>query len=337
VARQITIAEIDVLMRSRAELLASGRTERQIREAVASGQLHRVRREWFVTAKTSNDLLTEGKHLLHVVAVAKDARGSCPVFAHASAAVLLGFPLYRHHPERVHVFTTGPRASSGPDVFRHETTMRDDDIVEFDGLRMTSAIRTVADVSRTLPLATALAIADASLGRAAVERHTQNVERVQAWRAELGERLAAAGHGRGLVQARWIVNFADGRAQLPGETSSRLQFHRLGLPPTDLQVHVPGPDGRSYWLDFGFDDLDSFGEFDGMGKYTDAAMRSGRTLQEVLIDEKRREDWIRATTGRRVIRWGDAEAYSADALARFLSAAHIDVPSQSARRHPPYS
>ncbi len=335
--RRITASEVDVLMHSRAELLASGVTERRLRAAVASGAIRRVRRGWFVSAQTWRELWPEGRHLLHVIAVARDSRGACPVFSHASAAVLLGFPLYRHRPERVHVRVGGARASCGPDVFRHEGRIRDDDVTSIDGLRLTGAVPTVVDTARTLPLAAALAIADASLRLAAVERHVQHAARAQAWRAALDERLAAVRGGRGLLQARWVIGFADGRAQLTGESVSRLQLHRLGLTPSDLQVQVPGPGHSSYWVDFGLDDIDAFGEYDGTDKYTDAAMRGGRTLEEVLIDEKRREDWIRAKTGRRMLRWGDEQASSAEALGTHLAAAHVELPPGSARHHPPYS
>ncbi len=32
-----------------------------------------------------------------------------------------------------------------------------------------------------------------------------------------------------------------------------------------------------YYVDFGMDEVGSFGEFDGKGKYLDEAMRSGRS------------------------------------------------------------
>ena len=336
--RRITVRDVDTLLRSRAELLASGVTERRLRHAVATGEWRRVRRGWFVTSKAWRELWPEGQHLVHLVAVARDAKDACPVFAGPSAAAVLDLPLYRHRPAHVHVRLTGDsRTSNSADVKRHEGDIRDDDIVTLHGLRLTVPALTVADTARSLPLATALAVADASLRLAAIDGHDYDLDRADAWRTAVMENLERSRHGRGVAQARWIASFADGRAQLPGETGSRLQFHRLGLTPDDLQVHIPGPNGTSFWSDFGIEKINSFGEFDGKGKYTDPAMLQGRSLQQVLLDEKAREDWIRSTTRRLVLRWGDKEASSEKAMAQFLITRNVDLPPASERHHPPYS
>jgi hypothetical protein len=50
-------------------------------------------------------------------------------------------------------------------------------------------------------------------------------------------------------------------------------------------------------------------EFDGRIKYTDARFRNGRSPEQVLFDEKRREDRLRAVRGVRTLRrvgWRDS-------------------------------
>ncbi len=84
---------------------------------------------------------------------------------------------------------------------------------------------------------------------------------------------------------------------------------------------MPAPGALPYRVDFDLDGV--LGEFDGTVKYTDAAMLAGRDARDVLMAEKRREDWIRATTGRRLARWQWADIASAAALERHLEALGI--------------
>ncbi|GAB3397585.1 CTP synthase [Humibacter soli] len=327
--KAITIADAAALMMTRDDLLLRGMTERAIEIAVRSGTLRRIRRGWFVRESAWAELWPEGRHLLHVLAVAQDARGSDPVFAGPSAAVLQGLPLYRYKPKRVEVLVASPRhIRSTPDVLRHEGRLASGDIARVGGIGVTAVERTVVDLARTLGLEAAVSVADASLRAAAVDRYTQDDERAGVWRDSMAKRVANAGGQRGIRQARWVIAFADGRAQLPGESASRTNLHRIGVRNVRTQVRVPAPDGGDYWTDFALDDFDSFGEFDGVGKYLDEAMRSGRTLEQVVLDEKRREDWIRGTTGRRVVRWGDEDAASPGALARRLRAFGFVIPGR---------
>jgi hypothetical protein len=218
------------------------------------------------------------------------------------------------------------RISSAPDVLRHVAPLPADDLVVVDGIRCTSLSRTVFDLCRTLPLEAAVAIADAAERRMGERIREWDVEAVESWRGGLQQRLNAAIGARGVRQARWVSGFADGRAQLPGESVSRLQLHRLGFQSPRLQVPVPGPRGKRYFVDFGLDDANAFGEFDGKGKYLDEAMRSGRTIEQVMLDEKEREDWIRGTTGRHFARWGSREMRTPAELAARLAAFHITPP-----------
>lgn len=126
-------------------------------------------------------------------------------------------------------------------------------------------------------------------------------------------------HGR--HRADRVLEFADGRAQLPGESISRIRLVELGFRSIRLQVEVPGPHG-SYFVDFALDDPAAlaFGEFDGAVKYADAGMLAGRSGADVLDEEKQREDWIRGTTQRRLARWGWRHLETAPVLGRRLAA-----------------
>lgn len=324
--RALSVPELSPLVRSRSSLRDDGWSDRAISGAVDRGDLLLVRRGSFIQATDAELLWPEGRHLAHVIAVARDSRGGA-LASHESAAVLWGLPLYRHRPERVHLTTPAPtRISSGPDVRRHLAPVGPGDVVVRSGIRCTSLARTVFDVTRTLPLEAAIACADAAERLMALRGREWDQDAVLAWREGMQRRLADADGARGIRQARWVFDFSDGRAQLPGESVSRLQLIRLGFARPRLQVPVSAPNGRHYFVDFGLEEMRTFGEFDGQGKYTDEAMRRGIPLEQVLLEEKRREDWIRGTTQWRFVRWQDEHIVTAAALGRRLASFGIRPP-----------
>lgn len=321
-----TAPVIAQLVRSRRDLLQHGWTDRRITAAVRDGSLFAFRRGWFMATADREDLWPEQKHHAHVIAVARDSRGSA-VMSHTSAAVLWGLPLYAMRLVRVHMTTATPRRiSSAPDVFRHVAPLPTSDVTVREGIRCTSLSRTLFDLIRSLPTAAAVAVADAAERQMADRRWEWDLDAVTAWRRGLAERLSEGGGARGIRQARWVADFADGRAQLPGESVSRLHLRRLGFADPELQVPVPGPDGAEYFVDFGLADVRSFGEFDGKTKYLDEALRSERTLEQVLMEEKQREDWIRGRTQWGFARWGSEHIATPAALATRLASFHITPP-----------
>ena len=317
---------LEHLVRSRNDLILNGWSDRGIVDAVCRGVLFRIRRGWYIGAEERAQLWPEEQHRAHVIAVARDVTGGA-VMSHSSAAVLWKLPLYRIDCVRVHM-TMEPRAriSSAPDVKRQVAELPADDIVVLDGIRCTSLSRTVFDLLGVLPREAAVALADAAERKMAERLREWDLDAVTSWRMGLARRLQNAAGSRGIRQAPWVAEFSDGRAQLPGESVSRLQLHRLGFARPELQAPVPGPDGAMYYVDFRFADRDAFGEFDGKDKYFDEAMRSGRTLEQVLFDEKRREDWIRGTTQSRFARWESDHIHTAGALGRRLEAFGIEAP-----------
>ncbi|MBD8219452.1 hypothetical protein IFU40_12495 [Microbacterium sp. CFBP 13617] len=140
------------------------------------------------------------------------------------------------------------------------------------------------------------------------------------------ERVVSARGRRGVREAAWVIEFADGRAELPGESVSRLQLHRLGFRDIDLQVAVEGPRGSAYFVDIALRDVRTFWEFDGEVKYRDPSLRRGRSVEDVVLDEKRREDWIRGVTQWRLCRGGFADIASPEALAARLAAFGVRPP-----------
>ena len=89
-------------------------------------------------------------------------------------------------------------------------------------IRCTSLARTVLDLTSLLTLEAAVSVADAAERMMGERIREWDVDAIESWRVDMQQRLDAAGAARGVRQARWVAEFADGRAQLPGESASRL-------------------------------------------------------------------------------------------------------------------
>jgi hypothetical protein len=140
------------------------------------------------------------------------------------------------------------------------------------------------------------------------------------------ELLAAVdriGAARGCRGARRAAQFADGRSGSAGETVSRVNIFVCGFPAPDLQVVYLRPDGGEDIVDFAWEAKHTvqrqplLGEFDGKMKYTRAQYMHGRAAEEVVWDEKVREDRLRRP-GRGVVRWLWADALSPQRLRAVL-------------------
>lgn len=302
-------------------------TPAQLRLRIERGDIRRVRPGHFIHRDDWTNLFSEQRHRVEVIAAAADARGGDSVFSHVSAAVLWDLPLFRITPRRVH--TVGP-ANDGmlqahPSIAKHRGEVAAVDRAVRDGIPCTSLPRTVYDLLRTAPREAAIAIADAGVRLIAWNSSDRTFDEDAAarWLAGLTDRIDRAPGMRGNRQARELAGLADGRAESPGESVSRLYLVDVGFARPRIQVPFPGPHGEPWQIDFGLDDANAWGEFDGVGKYTDPHLLQGRTGAQELLREKRREDWIRGRSGRPVIRWGMPEIRSAATLAAALESLHV--------------
>ncbi|WP_295839092.1 hypothetical protein [uncultured Microbacterium sp.] len=304
-------------LRQRRDLATIGYDSRRIRRALDTGHLTLLRRGVFARTTELAGLTVEDRAVLRARAYAAIASVP-PVFATRTAAALHGLPVVTDD-EKTHVLSSADRPGSGYGVVRHRGSLGDDDVTEISGLRCTSLSRTIADLARTDARERAVSATDAALRHVAFRAPgSYDEDAAERFRSEALAHIGPTSVGR--AKARWVITFADGRAQLPGESISRIRLHELGFAAPSLQVPVAAPRGRTYWIDFGLDDVEAWGEFDGRSKYRDVAAVGGRTAQEVVEDEKRREDWIRGVTNRTLVRWGWGDIANAAALGRRLSA-----------------
>jgi hypothetical protein len=89
-----------------------------------------------------------------------------------------------------------------------------------------------------------------------------------------------------------------------------------------LQVELLGASGRRYIVDFWWPEFDVIGEFDGEDKYRNPVYLRGRTPEQALLDEKEREDDLRAA-GHGMVRWKWDVARSPRLLAMKLNRAGV--------------
>lgn len=200
------------------------------------------------------------------------------------------------------------------------------------GCLVTPIIDTLIEVARSQPLLTALTMVDAALHRprsGVAPRCT--VEELHARFEELlpfpSSRKVAA-----------VLTRATDLAETPLETLSRVQISEFGFPEPTLQFEVVrSGSGRTAFLDLAWPEHGVWGEADGAGKYagggspegTDAV---GRTPAEVVREEKRREDEVRAATGWRCVRWDWSDAWHGEPLRRALVEAGLPQHARRQRR-----
>jgi hypothetical protein len=119
-----------------------------------------------------------------------------------------------------------------------------------------------------------------------------------------------------------VIEFADARAESPLESISRAGIHLAGLPAPELQLPFRDARGLIGYTDFAWPEAGVVGEADGDVKYLDPAFRSGRTAEQVVLDEKIREDRLRGI-GLRVVRWRWETARQPRALGALLTGAGV--------------
>ncbi|WP_221585793.1 hypothetical protein [Microbacterium sp. G2-8] len=304
--------------RSRAELLADGYTEHAVRGGVRSGRIERIRHGYYAERDGWDGAYVEERQRI-LARAAADAAHTPPVFCHVTAAALHRLPLSRHVDERAHVLAReGGSGTSTGSVQRHRDRW-DGDAVDCGGLLVTTLARTVFDVARRARRETAMACADAAIRQIAARDDGRRLEAEAdaAFRQEIRDLAARFTGARGVARARFVAEAMDPCAESPGESISGLYLRDIGFRTFDRQVEIQVPEGRRYFVDFAFAGI--LGEYDGATKYLNRAMRGGRSSEQVVFDEKRREDRIRAATGRRVLRWTTREIRTRDTFREFLS------------------
>jgi very-short-patch-repair endonuclease len=262
---------------SRAEARDHGWSDSALDRAVRAGRVYRLRRGLFTSCEQSQHAL------LAAVAAARACTGS--VISHRSAARVHGLPLlsYPVRPE----LTVGPSGTcdvSG--ALLHRATLLSGDVVERMDVRVTAAARTLVDVARSATTAGAVVALDAALHRELTSPEALSRVLVDCWTWP------------GIRRAVRAIDLADGCAESPLESISRIVLGRLRLPAAQLQARLHDEIGMFvarvdfYWPEHGV-----VGEADGKIKYE---------TRDDLLEEKRRQEALEEL-GLVVVRWDWAD------------------------------
>lgn len=251
------------------------------------------------------------------------------VFCGTSAALVHGLSVSYGLIDRVHVVAGETASSRGRrGVVRHRTS-GDIACVEVDGVRVTPLMATVADCLRSCTLREGLPIADSALRAMDVP--------ADAFLAV----LAACVRGKaGCANALMIARHADGLSESGGESLARAVILEEGFQAPELQVTFDDPlePGRVIRVDMLFRLPDGrlvACEVDGLGKYHDPGMLNGRTTEQVILAERRRESHINAL-GIPVARLPVEKLEVTGFVARTLEAFGIPRPVEAGERCRPH-
>lgn len=273
----------------------------------------------YVDSKYWASLDRDNQYRLRIDAVNQSVLGDL-VVSHESAAALWRLPRIGLWPHRVHVLEhSGGAGRANSKVIRHPVGIPHG-AERIDGIRVTSLARTAVDVAATNSFVEGVTVLDAALRRTTHPHST--VPRVNLDREELLGELGRIALTHGRAKAHRAIAFADGRADRPGESISRVSMSIAGIPAPELQVELRGESGRLYIVDFWWPQFAHIGEFDGRFKYSDPEFLRGRTPQQALLDEKLREDDLRAA-GNGMSRWNWEVARSPQRLQQLLKSAGI--------------
>ncbi|GAA1785572.1 hypothetical protein [Leucobacter iarius] len=322
------LAETLAELRSTERLLHEGWTFASLRRERIAGRLFRVSHGVYTRLDTWNSWVPERQLLARVLALAP-RQGPNAVWSGTSAAVLHGLPLYRPHDPRAEIILVGARsAENSALVRRSRARIHSFEITEVEGIRVTTLDRTVTDLARLHRPELALAAADAALralipaaSYSAAESGPHAHECRDRWLA----RLSDSTDRRGVDRAAKLLRITDCGAESVAESVSRYRLITLGYD-VRTQIRVAAPGGGDYRVDFELLDVGVLGEVDGRQKYTNPDLRDGRSADEALYDEKRREDWIRGRTAKRLIRWSPSDTVSLPTFERRLRAFGVSPP-----------
>ena len=274
------------------------RTPREIENYLAIGELRRVRRSTYIPAAPDAPDFTSRRATREILLRAVRNERLDGVVALETAALLhKGRTLYE--PATVHLIVDwnaaglkrgsrkrppnrptsrelGPRdhrrALSSRPFIRHRYDLAGSDVVDLDGLRVTSLERTAEDCARFLPPDRALAVVDSlfAIAAGAGERPWDRREEINAraarFRQELLARLDARPRERGVRRARAVIMVATPWSQSVWETEARRLCLIGGIAPPDPQMPVRTAVG-TFYADLGWWIVRLVLEIDGLIKY----------------------------------------------------------------------
>ena len=254
--------------------------------------------------------LTPVEKTRHVVR-ALAARHPDWIFAGPTAAIMLGLECsYRQCTPIVVATRPNVRPRKQPGIAFLRT--RQEDPIIASGIRVTPLACTLVDCSTTMPFRYALTPVESALRNKWVDK------------AELQEYLSGIPYLHNRGQAMRIMLMASGLSENGGESEAKAVLSEIGFP-VHSQQHVfrcLDHPSQSHRVDFLWRRQDGrlvVGEFDGIRKYVDPEMTGGRTVREVVDEERERQRCLERQNVATIVRLYYQDLDSPVTLARHLA------------------
>ena len=162
--------------------------------------------------------------------------------SHFSAAVLHGLPVPTGRLDRVWITRPGRSGKIEHQLHLCRAALISVELTTIDQTSVTSLARTAVDTTRRMDFDAGVVLMDAA-------------QRAGAAPQLVADTLVAGARRRGNARSRAVADFADfadGRAESPGESLSRVLMSRHGVPIPELQLPVHDADGLIGRCDFGW-------------------------------------------------------------------------------------
>lgn len=257
--------------------------------------LHRVRPGAYAAMDAWEALDPAGQHALLARAVLSHARAEA-VLSHVSAVPEYDAPTWQLPLDVVHLTRLdrhGGRHEAG--VHQHQGRLREGDVVTRNDVAVTSATRLAIDITTVASVEAALAVLNDLLHRG----HTTL--------AQIAERYSSMANDPFTLRTDLVLRLADPRIESVGESRTLFCCWRQGLPAPVPQWEIRDETGHLVArLDFAWPEHRAWLEFDGRQKYVEY-LRTGESVTDAVLREKRREEMIGELTGWRCLRitWAD--------------------------------
>ncbi|NUL47602.1 hypothetical protein F7P69_20705 [Cellulosimicrobium funkei] len=319
----------------------------QLHRSAATGTSIRLRPGAFVKATSWNSAFARERHLATALSIAMTSKRP-PVFARETALMLHRLPL-NGIPSVVKLRASSVGAAgttrrlqpeaSKPPLFSErrlvypkswaDSTHAERPAVSLliDGevaLRAEDLHLTLADALPHMTPGSAIMVADAVLSGRRLADGGQHPRMATPMGSEEFLGLADLCLTKKSTAAfRQIAQFASPLSESPGESLSRLSIEQLGFQTPELQHRIYDAQGQLLGIvDFWWEELQLAGEFDGKKKYTGGASYSGRSIEDVIREEKQRMERMQEE-GIRFVRWMWSDLASVQRLAGKLIRAGV--------------
>ncbi|PYG99027.1 hypothetical protein CVV67_17540 [Arthrobacter stackebrandtii] len=244
------------------------------------------------------------------------------MFSRESAAQIMGLPII-HIPGSIYTVVSPGRSGgqSSAGIIRANAIVGDPAPWELSGLRMTPPPQTARDLALRLPFTQALPAMDRVLLAKPLPDAPLNGTRLFT-REDVLASVALLPNQTQRRRVERVLEFANGLSGSAGESLSRAVMILNGFPAPALQKEFNDSRGRIGFPDFDWEEFKLLGEFDGYEKYSAQRYLKGKTPSEVVVEEKKREDRLRAK-GYKVVRWLWEDIRNPQRLIRLLTEAGL--------------